>query len=100
MFQLVSMPAACRRLCGSAGSTRGNATPATPKSKVGRFDRGLAQLLGHAALGVAVGWGVLAALVESDTCGLGSLLAKAEDGTTALVLLSIQFGFRSPPLPR
>ena len=92
MFPLVSMSAACRRLYRSAGSTHGNATPATPKSRVRRFDRGLAHLLGHTALGAAVGWGVLAALVETDTCGFGSLLANAEDGAVALILLALQFG--------
>jgi hypothetical protein len=49
-------------------------------------------LLGHTAIGAAVGLGVLAALLETNTCDLGSLLAEATDGPIALFLLSLQFG--------
>lgn len=91
MFPLVSMSAAYRRLHRSAGAIPDNATQAVPHSRVRRSDCGLLYLLGHAALGAAVGWGVLAALIETDTCGLGSLLATAEDGPLAIVLLSLQF---------
>ena len=59
---------------------------------MGRLGSGLARLLGHTAIGAAIGWGVLAALVETDACGLGSLLEETEDRPVAFVLLSLQFG--------
>lgn len=92
MSPLLSLRAAYRRLYLTAGPARGNAASWTPKFQVGLLERGLVHLLGHAAIGAAVGWGVLAALIETDAGGLGSLLAEAEDGPVVLVLLSLQFG--------
>ena len=92
MSPLPSISAAYRRFYRNAGPTHANATLKTPKSRVRRLERGLAHLLGHTAIGAAVGWGVLAALLETDAGGLGSLLAEAEDGPIVLVLLSLQFG--------
>ena len=93
MSPLLSITSAYRRLYFSIKSSDRAKAPSTMQACApSRLDSGLEHLLGHAAVGAAVGWGVLAALLETDACGLGSLLAKAEDGSVALILLSLQFG--------
>lgn len=57
-----------------------------------RLEPGLMRLLGHGVAGAVTGWGVLAGLVATDAGGLGTLLARADGGWLALVLLTLQFG--------
>lgn len=57
-----------------------------------RLEHGLMRLLGHGVAGAVTGWGVLAGLVATDVGGLGTLLARADEGWLALVLLTLQFG--------
>jgi hypothetical protein len=49
-------------------------------------------LLGHACLGVLVGWGLLAALLIGDAGGLGSLLALSPERFVLLPAMAAQFG--------
>ena len=72
-------------------------------------------LLGHAAIGIAVGWLFVAAVVALDIAGLRGLMLRGADGALALALLtfgvSVTFGSAAmgaavmglgakPPAPR
>ena len=67
----------------------GSASTRTPKFRV---DPTIQVLIGHGLAGAIVGWGVLIGLVATDAVGLGSLLAQADLGPLALVVLTLQFG--------
>lgn len=93
MSPLLSITSAYGRLSFSTRSSdRAKALSSVQACAPSRLHSGLEHLLSHAAVGAAVGWGVLAALLETDVCGLGSLLAEAADGAVALVVLSLQLG--------
>jgi hypothetical protein len=49
-------------------------------------------LLGHAALGLVIGWALLAALLMGDVAGLGTLLAHSPEAAVLLPVLALQFG--------
>ena len=49
-------------------------------------------LLNWTAVGIGAGWLFLAALLLTDTGGMGGLIARADDPATALVILALSFG--------
>lgn len=83
---------ALRALPKIAAATEAGQAPVVPTARRNVATRAAWQLVAHAVAGACCGWLVLGGLLATDAVGLRTLLANAEDGPLALILLLLQFG--------
>ncbi|HEU0222312.1 MAG TPA: hypothetical protein VFR34_08925 [Paracoccaceae bacterium] len=56
-----------------------------------RLPRLVRFMLAHAGMGIAVGWGLLLAMLRLNVMGLGGLIERSPDGTLATAMLAAFF---------